>query len=84
MDNTVYEMGIISKWVIPFRLRHFYCPIVAVCFFFQATTAPTIKSNTFRGVKTNDTLTVPSGSSCYDAWIGTSNYYLGLYNWTKV
>ena len=49
-----------------------------------ATTAPTIQNTTFRNVKTNGTLTVPSGSSGYDVWMGTSNYYLGLYNWTKV
>ena len=49
-----------------------------------ATTAPTIKSNTFQYVKTNGTLTVPSGSTGYDVWMGTGNYYLGMYNWTKV
>ena len=49
-----------------------------------ATTAPTIQSNTFRDVKTNGTLTVPSDSSGYDVWMGTGNYYLGKYSWTKV
>jgi len=49
-----------------------------------ATTAPTIGSNTFNGIKTNGTLTVPSGSTGYDVWMGTGNYYLGKYNWTKV
>ena len=50
----------------------------------NATTAPTISSNTFRDVKSNGTLTVPSGSSGYDVWMGTGNYYLGKYGWTKV
>jgi hypothetical protein len=50
----------------------------------NATTAPTIQSNTFQDVKTGGTLTVPSGSSGYDVWMGTGNYYLGKYNWTKV
>ena len=50
----------------------------------NATTAPTIQSNTFQGVGTNGTLTVPSGSSGYDTWMQNANYYLGLYNWTKV
>ena len=50
----------------------------------EATTAPTIQNNTFKNVKTNGTLTVPSGSSGYDVWMGTGNYYLGKYNWTKV
>ena len=49
-----------------------------------ATTAPTITNYTFQRVKSNGTLTVPSGSSGYDVWMGTSNYYLGKYNWTKV
>lgn len=50
----------------------------------NATTAPIIASNTFRNVHTGGTLTVPQGSSGYDVWMGTSNYYLGSYNWTKV
>ena len=49
-----------------------------------ATTAPTIQSSTFLNVKTDGTLTVPTGSTGYDVWMGTSNYYLGKYNWTKV
>ena len=49
-----------------------------------ATTAPTIKNNTFQNVKAGGTLTVPSGSTGYDVWMGTGNYYLGKYNWTKV
>ena len=50
----------------------------------NATTAPTIQSNSFYGVKTGGTLTVPIGSTGYDVWMGTSDYYLGKYNWTKV
>jgi len=50
----------------------------------NATTAPTIDSTTFENVNTGGTLTVPSGSTGYDVWMGTSNYYLGKYNWTKV
>lgn len=50
----------------------------------NATTAPTIANNTFRDVKTGGTLTVPSGSSGYDTWMQTANYYLGKYGWTKV
>ena len=49
-----------------------------------ATTAPTIQNDTFKNVKTNGTLTVPSGSSGYDVWMGTGDYYLGKYGWTKV
>lgn len=49
-----------------------------------ATTAPTIDSQTFYGIKANGVLYVPSGSSGYDVWMGTGNYYLGQYNWTKV
>ena len=50
----------------------------------NATTAPTIVNNTFQQIKTNGTLTVPSGSSGYDVWMQNADYYLGLYNWTKV
>ena len=49
-----------------------------------ATTAPTIQNDTFQDVKTNGTLTVPSGSTGYDVWMGTGDYYLGKYGWTKV
>lgn len=50
----------------------------------NAATAPTIQSSTFQNVKTGGTLTVPQGSSGYDVWMGTGDYYLGKYNWTKV
>lgn len=50
----------------------------------QATTAPTIQNDTFGDVKTGGTLTVPTGSTGYDVWMRTGNYYLGKYGWTKV
>ena len=50
----------------------------------NATTAPTIQSSTFQDIKTDGTLYVPIGSSGYDVWMGTGDYYLGKYNWTKV
>ncbi len=50
----------------------------------NATTAPTIQNNTFQNINTNGILTVPTGSNGYDAWMGTGDYYLGKYNWTKV
>jgi hypothetical protein len=50
----------------------------------NAATAPSIYGGTFNGVHTDGVLTVPSGSSGYDVWMGTGNYYLGKYNWTKV
>ena len=49
-----------------------------------ASAAPTINSFTFYNVKTNGTLYVPTGATGYDTWMGTGNYYLGKYNWTKV
>lgn len=49
----------------------------------NATTAPSIQSSTFQSIKTGGTLYVPIGSSGYDTWMGTGNYYLGKYNWTK-
>ena len=50
----------------------------------NATTAPTISNSTFQNVNTSGTLTVPNGSSGYDVWMGTGDYYLGKYGWTKV
>lgn len=50
----------------------------------NAVTAPTIQSMTLYGVKTGGTLHVPQGSSGYDVWMDTGDYYLGKYNWTKV
>ena len=50
----------------------------------HATTAPTIARRTFESIYSNGTLTVPIGSSGYDVWMGTGDYYLGKYNWTKV
>lgn len=49
-----------------------------------ATTAPTIDNTAFRNIKTGGTLIVPSGSTGYNVWMGTGNYYLGKYGWTKV
>ena len=50
----------------------------------MAATAPTIHNTAFFNIKARGTLTVPSGSTGYDVWMGTGNYYLGKYNWTKV
>jgi hypothetical protein len=50
----------------------------------NATTAPTIIYTTFYSIKTKGTLTVPTGSTGYNNWMGTGNYYLGKYNWTKI
>ena len=62
----------------------FYNCINLVTITSLCSTAPTVASSTFRNVKTNGTLYVPSGSTGYDTWMGTGNYYLGKYSWTKV
>ena len=49
--------------------------------FCHAVTAPSITNETFRGVKSNGILYVPSGSD-YSSWMSTSSYYLGYYKWT--
>ena len=49
-----------------------------------AATAPTIQYDTFLRIKTNGTLYVPQGSTGYNVWMGTGNYYLGSCRWTKV
>jgi len=50
----------------------------------NANTAPTVSNNTFQDVGLNGTLIVPNSSTGYDIWMGTGNYYLGKYGWTKV
>lgn len=50
----------------------------------NATTAPSINYDTLQDVKTVGTLTVPSGSTGYNVWMDTGDYYLGKYGWTKV
>ena len=46
----------------------------------KAMTAPEIEADTFQGIKANGTLTVPTGATGYDVWMGNSD----LNNWTKV
>ena len=50
----------------------------------NAITAPSIQNSTFQDINIGGTLTVPIGSTGYDTWMGTGNYYLGKYNWTKI
>ena len=49
-----------------------------------ALTAPYIESDTFEGITSYGFIYIPSGSTGYDVWMGTGNFYLGQYNWTKV
>jgi len=61
----------------------FYCCIDLTNITSNAMTAPTITSTTFKNIMKSGILTVPVGSTGYDVWMGTGNYYLGKYNWTK-
>lgn len=45
-------------------------------------TAATVNTSSFYLIKTGGTLSVPRGATGYDVWMGTANYYLGLYGWT--
>ena len=49
----------------------------------DAKKAPTIKASTFQNVHKDGILDVPYSSTGYDVWMGTGNYYLGHYNWSK-
>ena len=49
-----------------------------------ATTASKIENNTFQGISTGGTLTVPTGATGYDVWLSADDYYLGKYGWTLV
>lgn len=49
-----------------------------------ATTAPTIKNDTFKSIKSGGILTVPADSTGYHVWMETDNYYLGKYGWNII
>ena len=46
----------------------------------HAITAPSINSNTFKGIASYGLLIHPEGSD-YSSWLLTDSYYLGYYNW---
>ena len=50
----------------------------------QRSTAPTITMWTFQDIRNGGTLYVQSGSTGYNVWMGTGDYYLGKYGWSKV
>lgn len=74
----------IPNSVTSIGLNAFYNCTSLVSITSNAIIAPTIGNETFRNIKSNGTLTVPTGSTGYNTWMQNSNYYLGLYNWTKV
>ena len=51
---------------------------------FLGSTAPSVHMSTFYEIKSGGTIKVPAGSTGYDDLMRTDNYYLGMYNWTKV
>ena len=87
-DNTFYNCSGLTSIIIPDGMNSigqyaFYNCSSLTSIVSNAIVQPSIKNNTFRNVKTGGVLTVPTGSN-YSNWMSTSNYYLGLYNWTKV
>ena len=89
-NSAFYECRSLTSIVIPSGVTSIgdyafaYCNIGLTSIVCNAITAPTIQSKTFQSVKTGGTLTVPIGSTGYNVWMGTGNFYLGKYNWTKV
>lgn len=51
---------------------------------FLGSTAPSMHMSTFYNIKTGGTIKVPAGSTGYDTLMSNDNYFLGMYNWTKV
>lgn len=49
----------------------------------DATTAPTVTANTFRGIPTGGTLNYPANSD-YSTWLSYAEYYLGYYFWNGI
>ena len=88
-NNVFYGCSCLTSIVIPDSVTSISYGVFYDCnsltsITSNAMTAPTIANGTFQNVKTGGTLTVPQGSSGYDTWMQNANYYLGLYNWTKV
>ena len=83
IDSSVTSIGS-SAFKGCTRLKSIDIPSGVTSITSNATTAPTILNATFQNVHTGGTLKVPSGSSGYDTWMQNTNYYLGLYGWTKV
>jgi len=74
----------LSSGLVEIKAQAFYGTSSLQTVTCYATTAPSLINNTFGATKTGGTLYVPAGSTGYDVWMGTGNYYLGHYNWTKV
>ena len=51
---------------------------------FLGDTAPNMHMSTFYNIKPGGTIKVPTGSTGYDRLMSNDNYFLGMYNWTKV
>ena len=88
-DKAFYDCGRLTSITIPIGVTSIGGSAFTFCSSLAsitslATTAPAIESSTFQYITSDGTLTVPSGSSGYDVWMGTGDYYLGKYNWTKV
>ena len=59
-----------------------YCNSALTEIYSYAKTAPSISSSTFRSVKSNGTLHIPTNAN-YSSWLSTSSYYLGYYSWNS-
>ena len=58
------------------------CDLALTEIYSYAKTAPSISSSTFRSVKSNGTLHIPTNAN-YSSWLSTSSYYLGYYSWNS-
>ncbi len=58
------------------------CDLALTEIYSYAKTAPNISNSTFRSVKSNGTLHIPTNAD-YSTWLSTSSYYLGYYSWNS-
>lgn len=87
-DEAFYDTNI-TNIVIPSTVTEigdqtFYSCNKLINIISLAETAPTINSDTFKSISSNGKLFVPNGATGYDTWMGSGDYYLGKYSWTKI
>ena len=87
-DNAFYDCSGLTSITIPSGVTSIGSAAFTGCWLETITslapTAPSIEDNTFEGINSYGFLYIPSGSTGYDVWMGTGDYYLGQYNWEMV
>ena len=87
-SRTFYSCNNIKTITLPSTLTSIgtsgfsSCDLALTEIYSYAKTAPNISNSTFRSVKSNGTLHIPTNAD-YSSWLSTSSYYLGYYGWNS-